>query len=175
MIPDRIFLVGFLGSRCDEIGRSLSARLERPLFSVEKVIEASARMPIADLYRKEGDNGFRQREKRALVALATGPPCVVATGPGTFIDRGNRRTIQQAGISVFVDATLEECLGEALDRGMLRPEGEQNERFTMLFEARRPEYDNADVIVEPAGRDPDAVADEILQRMEDRVWDEKFA
>lgn len=175
MIPDRIFMVGFIGARTDEIGRALADKLERPLFSIEKVVEASARMPLAELYRKEGDNGFRQREKRALVALSTGPPCVVATGPGTFVDRGNRRTIQQAGISVFIDATLEECLEDALERGLLRPDGEQNERFTSLYEIRRPEYDNSEVIVEPAGRDPDAVADEILQRMEDRVWDEKFA
>lgn len=175
MIPDRIFLVGFLGSRLDEVGKALADKLERPLFTIEKVIEASARMSLAELYRKEGDNGFRHREKRALVALATGPPCVVATGPGTFVDRGNRRTVQQSGISVFIDATLEECLGVALERGYLKPDSEHNERFTSLFEARRPEYDKADIAVEPSGRDGEEIADEILQRLEDRVWDEKFA
>ncbi len=175
MIPDRIFLVGFLGARMDDAGRVLAERLERPLFSIEKTIESSARMTIAELYRKEGDNGFRQREKRALVSLATGPPCVVVTSPGTFVDRGNRCTIQQAGISVFIDATLEECLEGALERGLLKPDSEQNERFTTLYEARRPEYDKADVIVEPLGRDAEPIVDEILQRLEDRVWDEKFA
>ena len=73
MIPDRIFLVGFLGSKLDEVGKALADKLERPLFTIEKVIEASARMSLAELYRKEGENGFRHREKRALVALVELP------------------------------------------------------------------------------------------------------
>ena len=175
MVPDRIFLVGFLGSRLEQTGKSLSEKLERPLFTLEKVVESSARMPLADLYRKEGENGFRHRERRALVSVATGPPCVVVTSPGTFVDRGNRRSMAQAGISVFVDATLEECLDGAIESGLLRGDEEQAERFASLYELRRGEYEHADVIVEPQGRDPEAIADDVLQRLEDRVWDEKFA
>ncbi|UCF68340.1 MAG: hypothetical protein JSV80_03320 [Acidobacteriota bacterium] len=175
MVTDRIFIVGFIGSGTHEVGRALAAKLNRPMFSTEAVIEASARMPLTEIYRKEGENSVRQRERRALVSVATGPPGVIVTGPSTFVDRGNRRTIQLSGVSVFIDASLEECLEGALERGLLRPDDEANERFTSLFELRRSQYEEADVLIEPLGRDAEQVADEILQRLEDRVWTEKLA
>ncbi|MDQ7006333.1 MAG: shikimate kinase [Acidobacteriota bacterium] len=175
MIPDRVFVFGYVGSRADQVARVLAERLERPVFSTEKVIEASARMPVAEVYRKEGENGFRQRERRALVSVATGPPGVILLGAGTFLDRGNRKTIHQAGVSVFIDASLEECLAGAIENGVLRADDEANERFTSQFELRREEYEKADVLVEQLDRDAEAIADEVLQRLEDRVWEEKFA
>ncbi len=174
MIPDRLFLVGFLGAPKHEIGKALSKRLRRPLFDTEEVVESGAKMSTQEIYKKEGEGGFRQRERRALVAVATGPPAVVVTGAGTFVDRGNRRTMQLAGITVHVDASLEECLDGAMDLGMLRPDDENNERFSALYELRRPEYEKADVVVETLNRDVESIADDILQRLEDRVWSENL-
>lgn len=174
MISDRIFLIGFVGSPVHQVGKALSQRLGRPVYDTESAVEANARMSSQELYRKEGEGGFRQRERRALVSIATGPPAVVVTGPNTFVDRGNRKTITQSGISVYLDATLEECLDGALDRGLLRPDDENNERFAALYDLRRPEYEKADVIVEPQQRDAEAIADDIIQRLEDRVWSEKL-
>jgi shikimate kinase len=174
MIPDRIFIVGFLGSPKKEVGKALAARLERPCFDLEEVIEAGARMTTKEIFRKEGDNGYRQRERRATVAAATGPPAVVVTGAGTFVDRGNRRTIVQGGVSVYVECSLEQCLAGAIERGQLRPDEEANERFTTLYEVRTPEYEHADLIIDSVDRDPEVVADDILQSLEDRVWAENL-
>ena len=170
MIPDRVFIIGFLGSPKLDVGTALAEKLERPVFDLEQMIETSARMPIKEIYRKEGDSGYRQRERRALVTAATGPPAVIVTGAGTFVDRGNRQTISQSGVSVYVEASLEQCLAGALEKGLLRPDDESNERFTNLFDIRTREYEKADVIVDAVDRDPDAVADDILQMLEDRVW-----
>ncbi len=174
MIPDRLFLVGFLGSPKSEVGKELGKRLRRPVFETDELVESAAKMSAQEIYRKEGDGGFRQRERRALVTVSTGPPAIVVLGAGVFADRGNRRTMQQGGISVFLDASLEECLEDALERGLLRPDDESNERFAALFELRGQDYEKADVIVETLNRDPEAIADEILQRLEDRVWSENL-
>ncbi|NJN64230.1 MAG: hypothetical protein HC882_04685 [Acidobacteria bacterium] len=146
----------------------------RPCFDLEQVIEAAARMPVKEIFRKEGDSGYRQRERRALVSVATGPPSVSVLGAGTFVDRGNRRTIAQAGVSVYTEASLEMCLMGAIEQGLLRPDDEANERFATLYESRTAEYENADVIMDVVERDPEAVADEIVQSLEERVWAEKF-
>lgn len=175
MVPDRIFVIGFLGSSAEDVGAALAEKLERPLFRLEQVIESGARVPIQELYKREGESGLRQRERRALVSVATGPPSVVSTGPGAFCERGNQRTVAQAGISVVVDATLEECLQGAIERNLFKPGADSNERFATLYESRRAEYEAADVIIEKAGRDAETIADEVLQRLEDRVWEEKLA
>lgn len=174
MIPDRLFLVGFMGSPKLEVGKALAQRLRRPLFDTEELVETGAKMSTQEIHRKEGEGGFRQRERRALVSVATGPPAVVVTGVSTFVDRGNRRTMQLAGISVYIDASLDECFEVALEQGMLRPDDENNERFAALYELRRPEYDKADVVVETLNRDSETIAEEILQRLEDRVWSENL-
>lgn len=174
MIPDRVFLIGFLGSPKLEIGRALAQRLGRPCFDLEQVVEMAARMPIKEIFRKEGDSGYRQRERRALVSVSTGPPSVCVLGVATFVDRGNRRTITQAGVSVYLESSLEQCLKGAVDRGIMRPDDEASERFTSLYEVRTAEYENADVILDVVDRDPEAVADEIVQSLEERVWAEKF-
>lgn len=175
MIPDRIFIFGYVGSGAPRVAAALAEKLGRPVFSTEAVIESAARMPVQEVYRKEGENGFRQRERRALVSVSTGPPGVILLGAGTFLDRGNRKTIQRAGVSIYIDASLEECLSGAIESGVLRPDDEANERFTSQYEARQEEYEQADIVVELLGREPDALADEILQRLEDRVWEEKMA
>lgn len=175
MIPDRIFLCGYTGTNTLEVGRILAERFGRPLFDTDQILEAGARMTVADVRRTEGESGLRQRERRALVAVATGPPGIISTSPDIFVDRGNRRTIMQSGISVYIDAPLEDCLKGALSRGLLRPEDPANERFTTNYDLRRPEYEKADVIVDAMGRDAESVADDIIQRLEDRVWTEKFA
>lgn len=174
MVPDRLFLVGFLGAPKLEAGRALAQRLRRPLFDVEDVVETGAKMSLQEIYRKEGEGGFRQRERRALVAVATGPPAVIVTGPGTFVDRGNRRTIQLAGISVYIDASLEECLESAIEQRLVSEDDANSERFAMLYDMRHPEYAKADVAVESTGRDAEMLAEEILQRIEDRVWSENL-
>ncbi len=175
MIPDRIFVFGYVGSKADSVAEALAERLDRPVFSVEKVMESGSRMSLQELYRKEGDNGYRQRERRALVSIATGPPGVMLLGAGTFLDRGNQRTIAHAGIAAYVDATLEECLGGAIELGVLRSDDEASERFTAQYEMRREEYLGAEIVVEPMGRDAGDIADEIVQRLEDRVWEEKLS
>lgn len=174
MVPDRLFLVGFLGAPKLEVGRALAQRLRRPMFDLEDLVESGAKMTTQEIYRKEGENGFRQRERRALVAVSTGPPAVVVTGAGTFIDRGNRRTMQLAGISIHVDASFEECLESALEQGLVRADDESNDRFALLYDQRRPEYEKADVNVETLNRDPETLADDILQRLEERVWTENL-
>lgn len=174
MVPDRLFLVGFLGAPKLAVGQELVTRLRRPLFALEDVIEAAAKMSLGEILRKEGEGGLRQRERRALVTVATGPPSVIVTGAGTFIDRGNRRTIQLAGISVYIDASLDECLEAAVEAGLIGDDEANSERFATSYDLRRPEYERADVIVETLGRDSETIAEDVLQRIEDRVWSENL-
>lgn len=174
MIPDRLFLVGFLGAPKLEVGRALSQRLGRPLFDIEDVVEAGAKMSTQEIYKKEGENGYKQRERRALVSISTGPPSIAVTSANTFVDRGNRRTMTLAGVSVTLDSSLEECLANAYELGLLRADDENNERFQNLYDARRPEYLKADVVVETLNQDPETLADEIVRRLEDRVWTESL-
>jgi shikimate kinase len=170
VIPDRIFLVGFMGAGKTAVGRVLADGLNRLFIETDRLVETSARASITEVFEKEGENGFRQRERRALVSAATGPPAVVSTGGGLFADRGNRRTMALAGVAVWIDAPFEECFEHCKDEIGTRPLFRDEESLQALYDARREAYAEADIVVESLDRAPELIADEIVQRLEDAIW-----
>jgi shikimate kinase len=170
VIPDRIFLVGFMGAGKTAVGRILADRLNRLFIDTDKLVETGARATVNEIFEKEGENGFRQRERRALVAAATGPPAVVATGGGLYADRGNRKTVELAGVAVWLDGSFEECFEHCKDEIGTRPLYRDEESLQALYDARREEYAHADIGVESLGRRPEVIADDVIQRLEDAIW-----
>ena len=170
MIPDRIFLVGFMGSGKSEVGKILADRLVRLYIDLDKLVETGARATVAEVFEKEGESGFRNRERRALVSAATGPPAVVATGGGTYADRGNRRTIEESGVAIWIATPFANCLERCQDEIGTRPLFRDEESLEALFEARRADYAAAAFTVESLGRNPEHIADDVIQRLEDAIW-----
>jgi len=170
VIPDRIFLVGFMGAGKTAVGRILADRLNRLFIDTDRLVETGARATVAEVFEKEGENGFRQRERRALVSAATGPPAVVSAGGGLFADRGNRKTIELSGVAVWLDAPFEECFERCEGEIGKRPLFRDEETLEQLYESRRDEYANADIVVESMDRKPEIIADDVVQRLEDAIW-----
>jgi shikimate kinase len=170
VIPDRIFLVGFMGSGKTEVGKLLADRLGRLFIDLDQLVESGARATVAEIFEKEGESGFRNRERRALVSAATGPPAVVATGGGTYADRGNRRTIEEAGVAIWIATPFENCLERCQEEIGKRPLFRDEESLEALFEARRSDYAAAAFTVETLNRNPEIVADDVIQRLEDAIW-----
>ena len=170
MIPDRIFVVGFMGAGKTAVARALAERVNRLCIDTDKLVEVGARASVQEVFDKEGESGFRQRERRALVSAATGPPAVVATGGGLYADRGNRKTIQLAGVAVWIDVPFDVCLERCKEALGTRPLFRDEESLEELYESRRAEYANADITVEAMGRTPAIIADDVIQRLEDAIW-----
>ncbi|MGB5197843.1 MAG: shikimate kinase, partial [Candidatus Deferrimicrobium sp.] len=85
-----VVLVGFMGSGKSSVGRELSRRFGAPFVDVDERIESAAGSTIRDLFAREGDPAFREREKAALRDALSVKGCVIATGGGAFSDEENR-------------------------------------------------------------------------------------
>ncbi len=137
-----VVLVGMMGSGKTAIGRALAARLAVPFVDSDAAIEEAAALTIAEIFERDGEAFFREREAEVLRRLLSGPPGIVSTGGGAFLAERNRDAIAEMGVAVWLNAdlrTLWERVRHKDTRPLLRT-ANPKATLTALFEARNPIY-----------------------------------
>lgn len=164
---ESIVMVGLMGAGKTSIGRRLAARLGLPFVDADDEIEAAAGSPIDDIFERLGEAGFRDGERRVIARLLDGPPMVLATGGGAFLDAETRERIATKGISVWLRADIDTLVRRTSRRNNrpLLKNGEPREILTRLMKQRHPIYQLADIVVDSF----DAPAEETLQHVFDAV------
>ncbi|MCK5623523.1 MAG: shikimate kinase, partial [Alphaproteobacteria bacterium] len=121
MLPKPLILVGLMGAGKSAIGRRVAARLDVPFIDADVEIEKAAGCSIADIFARDGEEGFRAGERRVVARLLnTEPVHVLATGGGAFMDPDTRALIMDKGISLWLRADLD-VLFERVSRRSHRP------------------------------------------------------
>ena len=144
-----VTLVGMMGSGKTAVGRALSARLGVPFVDSDEEIERAAAASIAEIFARDGEAFFRDREAEVIARLLAGPPVILSTGGGAFLAERNRQAISARGVSVWLDADvglLWERVRHKDTRPLLRTE---TPRATLaaIHAARAPVYALADLAV----------------------------
>jgi shikimate kinase len=137
-----VVLVGMMGSGKTAIGRTLAARLDVPFVDSDAAIEEAAALSISEIFERDGEAFFREREAEVLRRLLSGPPGIVSTGGGAFLAKRNRDAIAQMGIAVWLDAdigTLWDRVRHKDTRPLLRT-ADPKATLTSIFEERTPIY-----------------------------------
>lgn len=102
-----VVLVGMMGSGKTAVGRALATRLQVPFLDSDAAIEEAAQVSIPEIFARDGEVFFRDREAEVIARLLSGPPAVLSTGGGAYMAERNRRAITEKGIAVWLDADLE--------------------------------------------------------------------
>src|SRR6476620_10354207 len=119
--PDRsIVLVGLMGAGKTTVGRRLAKRLGLAFADSDEEIEKAADQKIADIFERFGEPSFRDGERRVVRRLIEGPPKVIATGGGAFVDSETRALILERCIAIWLTAEPE-TLAERVKRRDTRP------------------------------------------------------
>jgi shikimate kinase len=160
----RIYLVGFMGAGKSTVGRELSLKLHCPFVDLDVEIEKVEGIPVREIFARFGEPRFRQIEREHLKKTSESSPAVVALGGGAYVDSENRRIVDESGVAVWLDATL----ATIYDR--IRPDGTRPllanlEQATRLYMERLPSYKLARIQVLTDNRLPDAIAQEIVERV----------
>jgi len=169
-----VVLVGFMGSGKSSVGRELARRFGAPFVDVDERIASAAGCTIRDLFAREGEPAFREREKAALREVLSVEGSVIATGGGAFADGENRALLRSYAPVVYLEAAVEtllERLAGDLGRPLLRG-GEREEVVRELLSRRVHGYRTADVAVRTDGRTVEEVAGQVAEwigRMEGRA------
>lgn len=159
----RIFLTGFMGAGKSEVGRLLARRLGLAFVDLDGEIEARAGESIGALFRREGEEGFRRRERIALEATARRQGVVVATGGGVVTSEANRDWMKEHGMTVWLNPSFETLAARLPPAAWAtRPLLASQAQALELWQGRLPLYGTADLEVAVA-------ADETAETTAERV------
>lgn len=165
---EHISLVGFMGSGKSTVGRALAEKLGRDFIDIDDTIVRAAGCSIPEIFKNEGEVGFRARERAAvrdLLALET--PAVIATGGGTFVDPKLRQALRSSSHTVFLDASLELISARLIESGgkSSRPMlSGPNPELTLrrLLKERGPAYRESEITIPVDGLDVDGIVERIF-------------
>ena len=118
-----IVLVGLMGAGKTTIGRRLAGLLGLPFRDADAEIERAASCSIADLFARYGEAEFRDGERRVIRRLLAGPPIVLATGGGAYMDDETRALIRARARSVWLRCPLPVLLRRAFNDAVAPPPG----------------------------------------------------
>jgi shikimate kinase len=150
-----------MGSGKSTVGRLVADRAGVPFRDLDRLIEQTRGMTIAELWDSEGEAAFRRLEAKLLPKVLNAGG-VVSLGGGAPLSEANWRVIDELAMSVFLDVpfpTLWTRIGKETHRPLIR--GREPAEVEALLQTRRPLYRRATFTVD-AARDAVVVAQEVL-------------
>src|SRR5450432_3224018 len=163
-----IFLVGPMGSGKTAVGKNLARLFHFTFHDSDADVEAKTGVDIAYIFEKEGEDGFRVRERDAIERLTRLEGIVLATGGGAVINADNRRTMAERGAVIYLSTSVEQQLERtrhARHRPLLNGTDPQ-QKLRDLMERRAALYaEIADITVTTDNRRAQVVAEEIHHKL----------
>jgi shikimate kinase len=161
-----IFLVGPMGSGKSAVGRRLAGRLGLDFVDSDEEIQSRTGVDIPYIFEREGEAGFRQREREVLDELTRRSGVLIATGGGAILDADTRERLKARGRVVYLRTSVGQQLARTR-RGDQRPllnNADPRGTLERLMRQRAPLYEeSADLTVDTDGRRVTAVVDEIVE------------
>lgn len=145
-----VVMVGMMGAGKTAVGTALARLLNVAFLDSDDEIVKAANRPIAEIFERDGEPFFRDREFEVIGRLLRSEPCVLSTGGGAFLSERNRTQIQDRGVSVWLRADLDllwNRVRHKTTRPLLRT-ANPRETLRQLYEARQPFYEKADLVVD---------------------------
>jgi shikimate kinase len=158
--PNRLLLIGMMGSGKTTVGRLAAERLGWPHLDSDAEVEAATGKTVPEIFAVLGEPAFRAAETTALVRALDTEPVVVSVAGGAVLDTGNRRLIREGGTVVWLRAevdTLTDRIGDGAGRPLL--DGDTERALAELDAVRRLLYTQlADAVVDVDDMTPEQVA-----------------
>lgn len=167
---NNVFLIGPMGSGKSAVGKQLARMLNLTYYDSDVEIERRTGVDIPYIFEKEGEAGFREREREAIAWLTQLHDIVLATGGGVVLLEANREHLMSSGRVVYLKTGVHQQL-ERTRHGRHRPllyTPDPETRLAELMTIRAPLYEStASIVVSTDGRHVRAVAEEIAQRLQE--------
>ena len=165
-----IFLIGPMGSGKTAVGKQLAKLLRAQFLDSDAEIVRRTGADINFIFEKEGEAGFRLRERDALEELTRHDNIVLATGGGAIVTLANRVALRERGTVVYLETTLDQQV-QRVRHGQARPllaNADPAIRLAELMAIRQPLYTEiADIVVSTSGRKVHSVAEEIVRKIKE--------
>ncbi len=164
-------LVGFMGTGKTAVGRLLAQKLGKDFIELDAMIEQKAGRSIPEIFRQDGEAGFRQLEIEITRAVAGRKNTVIACGGGIVLNTINIDRLRQECIIVCLTASPSVILKRTSvdkDERPLLATADRLRQIKELLKFRRPFYERAaDITVNTSRLKAEAVAGLIIERLKE--------
>lgn len=145
-----VAFVGMMGAGKTAIGRVVAQKLNAPFLDSDAEIELAANMSVSEIFSRDGEPFFRDREAQIIKRLLETETCVLSTGGGAFVNEYIRKAMSSHGMSLWLQIDLD-LLWSRVKNKENRPLLQTPNPFGTLkdiFEQRQDIYALADATVE---------------------------
>ena len=130
---ENLVLIGMPGSGKSTIGHSLAKKTGRTFIDADEEIVKRAGIPIPDIFKNDGEEGFRKIETEVLKALGMRSGLVIATGGGCVTKSENYDLLHQNGRIIWIQRDIQHLPTDG------RPLSSKN-NLEAMFALRKPMY-----------------------------------
>ena len=154
-LKKNIILTGFSGTGKTAVGTIVAQILDWKFVDTDNYISRLTGKTIQKIFSEDGENNFRELERRALLKICSGENQVIATGGGAFIDPSNQELLLTKGLVVTLEARPETILirlnaqeqRNDEERRPLLGTGDKLNRIRELKAKRQIYYDASDSVI----------------------------
>ena len=157
---ENIVLTGMPGSGKTAVSAILGERTGREVIDTDRLITEKAGMEIPDIFRRYGEEHFRDLETEVILEAAARAGVIISTGGGAVLREKNVDALRRNGKLVWLDRKPEDLI--PTDD---RPLADSPEKIRTLYRVRTPIYRaTADAVI-PADGGAACAAEEIMRNL----------
>lgn len=144
-IPNKIVLIGFMGTGKTLVGKALAQELGWRFVDSDALVEKNEGMTIHAIFKHEGEPYFREAEARAIRGVSRLKNIVISVGGGAVLEAENVKNLKKGSVVICLNARPGAILSR-LKGDKRRPLlGKRNRIDTVrrLLKLRKPYYKDA--------------------------------
>ena len=147
----RIFLIGYMGAGKTTLGKVLARRLNLSYVDTDNYIEKRYHKKISEIFATEGEGRFRDIEHRILLEVSEFEDVVVSTGGGLPCFNDNMSTMNNCGITIYLETSEQELAARLQVSKNVRPVLKNRSGSELVdfikenLDKRRPFYERAKI------------------------------
>ena len=161
-----IILVGLSGSGKTSIGKSVARELHWPFIDFDTEIEHRQHATVQEIFARHGEARFRELEQELTKELVTCNGMIMSAGGGWVLNREAVALLRQTGRIIYLRASpelLARRLATARVRRPLLDTPDPLDTLTTMYEARRPLYEEADLVIDTEVFDRKQLIEQVRQ------------
>ncbi len=166
----RVCLIGLRGAGKSTLGAAAATALNVPFIELNRAIEASVGMPIAEIMALYGPDGYRQLEADALDRIvAMQERAIIAVAGGIVGEDDTFERLLQRFHTVWLKATPEDHMARVQAQGDTRPmdgNPQAMAQLRLILQTREAEYGRADAVLNTSGAGVDVTVNALLSLIE---------
>lgn len=160
---ENVALIGFMGTGKSSVGRLAAELLQFTFVDTDEMIETTAGKSIFKIFEEDGENVFREYERRILEELRSLKRSVISTGGGVGGSEANLASLKQHALVVCLWASPQIIwtrVRTQTHRPLLQTP-DPKAKIQELLALREPFYRQADVLVNTEVRSVREVAQHV--------------